>query len=773
MMRTEMSDMRRDNRRLRDESQRAAQESAEARRELEQVRTELMENQGEMTRLTGGADAKLEALRGDLRTFSGSFSDFLGHYDKTMRQVRTNHSVVQGQLDWTKDSVKDLSSTLGGQDVGGMRLSLEDLSDRVQVLAQADYILEERVRHAENRTDGLAATLNKEVMKLRNGMVSPSALREAVAEVSEEVEEVRTQAGVNVTAVSFTVKALQQTLRASIDDVTKTLSSHDQRTDRLTEEVRVQARAFAEDFANFQKSIDFAKGKYDELTGATDGLRARLKEHALLRQNLTQALLKAMNEMGGRIEENDARLDRVEPEVEELKDSLNTFVGQVGAEVIKLHTADEELNLRMEDVEAMVGISNGGDGADVVSRNSNSSSSNSGSSLTDRVTSLEQGLSGLRGNEIPVLFSTLGESRSNHSRLANGLSALEKHLVDARREDFERGLRVQEMNDTLRDLGETSRGLLRASERLSEASSELGASVRDLRAGQEELAGEAERARRERAAVAAATNRAEEALREHAGKNKERQDGLAEAIARLDKRTKNETLALETGLGRLANFSSALKANLTRVLVFAAANKAELLELKVVGNTVEDKLDRLYLLHQTQADAAAEAGGHAAANMTRLRGAAAALERDVDAMAERFRSLEQLLSDHASSAGETEAAVGALRAAQAEAAAALGAIRADVDSARAAQGGADSLVAAVQGSVAALTANVTRVARNLTRLREVEVRDLRERAEEASEERKAVAATVAANRRGLERADEQLQVNRNSQEHRNLKMPQN
>ncbi len=762
LMRGEMTEMRRENRALREESGRATREAAGARAEVEALRAEIRENQGEMVRANGGTETRVEALRGDLRTFSESFSDFLGHYDKTMRQVRTNHSVVQGQLEWTKKSVKDFSSTLGDQDVDGIRGSVEELRESVAILSQADFILEERVRQGENRTEALAASVNKEFLKLRGSVVSAAAFREAMSNLSREVDSVTTEAGMNVTAVRFSVKALEQTLRLTLDDLTRSLTAVDDRTDKLANDLQVQNRAFTEDFMNFQKSIDFAKTKYDELTGLTEGLRVRLREHATLRQNLTTAMLKAMNELGGRIEETDARLeDEMGSRIQRLNASLHTFVGQVGAEVIKLHTTDEELNQRIEDLEEIVvgheeGRHGGGGGVGAVTAYDNTKGSVGGSpSLRDRVSSLEQGMAGLKGNELPVLFSSASESRSNHSRLTAVLRGLERHFVEAKREGFEHGLRIASLNETTLDLGETAKALTGVTERLTEASAELGRRAGELRADAEELAGGLEVAQVERRAMERRAEELREELERHRGKVDEETDALATAMARLDDRQSTRADKLQVALAALANHSAELTANFSRMLVFAAANKAEVLELKVVGNTLEDRMDRLYDLHETRASASASAVRHAAGNITRLHGAADALGRDVDAMTDRLQTLEQVVSDHVLSAGEAQSAV---RAAHREHRTALEAIKLDLETARAERSGVEALVTAVQGKVAGLTSNVTGMARNLTRLREGQVWRLAEEAREAEKQRRLLKEGAAANRRSLELADQQLQV---------------
>ncbi len=744
LMRQEMSEMRADNRKLREASTRAAAEAEAAKRELKDIRGKMKTNQGEMVRLSGGTEAKVESLREDLRTFSESFSDFLGHYDKTMRQVRGNHSTVQDQLEWTKKSVKDLSSTLGDHNVDGLRHSLDELGDRVTVLAQADYILEERVRQNENRTDVFAETLNKELLVLRNSIVSPSAFRQALANVSSQVEEVRAETGVNVTAVAFSVKALEQTMKTSFGDVTRLMTAADDKTDRLTKDVQVQAKAFAEDFMNFQKSIDLAKNKYDELSGVTEGLKVRLREHSTLRQNLTSAMLKAMNELGGRIGETDSKVDTFRPELEQLNESLNTFVGQVGAEVIKLHTMDEELNIRLEDLETAVGAGGG-----VAGRNSNNKTA-SASSLSTRVNTLELKLNQIRGNELPVLLTTAAESRSNHSRLSSGLRGLEKHFVDLKREGFERGLAMATLNDTTRQLGDATRELAGATEALVETTAQLEAGV-------EELAGGLERAQRERNKMRSDTQRLEETLIQEAGKTDERLRGVATALTRLDEGQRNRTSILATDLANLANHTSELTANFSRMLVFAAANKAEVLELKVVGNTLEDKLDRLYDLHQTHQMQTQEAGDHAVGNITRLRGAASALERDVDAMTDRFQTLEQLVSDHLVSAGEMQSDVGRLRSGQGEQGAELQAVRLEMETARAAHEGLERMAASVSERVSALAAEVAEASGNLTR-HERDIDELQEEAVEAQDDRAEIRSRVDANKRGLELADEQLQA---------------
>ena len=236
-------------------------------------------------------------------------------------------------------------------------------------------------------------------------------------------------------------------------------------------------------------------------------------------------------------------------------------------------------------------------------------------------------MTNLQGNELTLLFTAASESRANHSRLSSGLHGLRGHLEEARREGLGRGARLDSLNATL---GEAARELARAAEKLGATQAEQGADLARLETELETT---------------------EAALERHRGESVRRTEAAAAAVAALDFRLNNRTAELERGLGAVANHSAELAANFSRMLVFAAANKAEVLELKVIGNALGDRVDRLSELHDERSAATAAASRHAAGNITRLHGAASALGRDVDAMTERLQTMERLMSEHIIEAG--------------------------------------------------------------------------------------------------------------------------
>ena len=124
-------------------------------------------------------------LENDLRVFSKSFSDFLQHYDKNVRTAKSNHSLLSQEVLWVKRSVNEIGQTLGSSNsaLDSVQGSVEKLSDSVAILSQADYILEERMRSNENRTEVYAATLNGEIMKLKASSVNPMDVKELVKDL--------------------------------------------------------------------------------------------------------------------------------------------------------------------------------------------------------------------------------------------------------------------------------------------------------------------------------------------------------------------------------------------------------------------------------------------------------------------------------------------------------------------------------------------------------------------------------------------------------------
>ena len=97
----------------------------------------------------------------------------------------------------------------------------------------------------------------------------------------------------NHTTLTFSLKALEQSLQLSVHNATQTLVEKD--------------LAFEEDFISLRKSVSFAKDKYDELE-TTQG-------------NLTKAVLKAMNDFGNRLVDTEEAL-------EEINNGFETSIGK-------------------------------------------------------------------------------------------------------------------------------------------------------------------------------------------------------------------------------------------------------------------------------------------------------------------------------------------------------------------------------------------------------------------------------------------------------------
>ena len=175
LMRAEVVDLKSSNRRLKDELGKARLEAREMRSSAERTRNDLARTRSESERRDRESEAKVEGMRHDLKVFSKSFSDFLQHYDGTVKDVTANSTVFRKEIDWAKNTIKTLSSTIGSSDndYASVRLSIKKMSDSITVLTQADYILEERLKGNENRTEKYASRLNSELLKLRSSVVSP------------------------------------------------------------------------------------------------------------------------------------------------------------------------------------------------------------------------------------------------------------------------------------------------------------------------------------------------------------------------------------------------------------------------------------------------------------------------------------------------------------------------------------------------------------------------------------------------------------------------
>jgi len=406
LMRSEMTELRASGRRLREEAATARQEGVDARREATALRKELNALRGEMGNDMGRYGTTVATLSSDVKTLSTSFTTFLTHYDKTLIELRANDSLTLEQVQWAKGQVKDLSATLGASDhnvehkMETVKSSIEKLHDRVAVLTQADYILEERIKGNDNRTETYARTLGREIASIRKTTVTSSLFKEAVTSISQEIDSIRSDVDKNVSTLTFSVKAIEQAHRLTAHNLTKSIGDLDLRVDKLGRDLQAQARAFGEDFLNFQKSIDFAKTKYDELTGVTSGLQTGLRRQERVIANVTTEISRELTLLSTRQEATDGRLTE---DVKAVTESLNTFVGQVGAEIIKLHTADEELKLRAGDLESSLF---GGDAPEDVDQRTPSNaagtrigvSEGGGQGLSQRVSALEQGFATFRSN---------------------------------------------------------------------------------------------------------------------------------------------------------------------------------------------------------------------------------------------------------------------------------------------------------------------------------------------------------------------------------------
>lgn len=118
----------------------------------------------------------------------------------------------------------------------------------------------------------------------RSSSVNIGDLKTIIANVSGELQNIKTSTDMNITTIALSVKALDQSFKMTIHNSSSLLDQKIKgvNSDLITlrEDVQVQAEAFTQDFMSFRKSIDFAKDKYDELAIVTDTLERNLGEQA-------------------------------------------------------------------------------------------------------------------------------------------------------------------------------------------------------------------------------------------------------------------------------------------------------------------------------------------------------------------------------------------------------------------------------------------------------------------------------------------------------------
>ncbi len=420
-MRKEMTELRAADRKSADELSTARLENADLRRQLDAVKAEAMANRGNDER----DRIEVDAMREDLRVFSRSFSDFLGHYDSVAREVRSNHSTLLKEIAWAKKSVRDLSSSLGqaDHDVGSVRTAVSELKDSVATLTQRDFILEKRLEASENLTETVATAINSEVTKIRESVVPAKTFAEAVAGLTKEIDLVARHMSKNI---STTAQTLMKRVDASNRQASLALTDLRATTDTLETDLKRQGQAFSQDFDSFQKSVDLAKQKYDELTITLD---KRLEQHAEMRGNLTAAMLRAMNELSDRVDENDAKLLTLKPDFEALDESHRQLVNQVGAEVVQLRVADANASKRLLKMETI------------------------GNTTDLRLGKIEKMI-----DVLDVAGESLRtEVTKNQSKVSNQFGRMEAHFVDLRRSLFERSQELTTLDERLDEVEEDAR----------------------------------------------------------------------------------------------------------------------------------------------------------------------------------------------------------------------------------------------------------------------------------------------------------------------------
>lgn len=757
IMKNEVLSLKNSNRNFKDEVIKVRDENKGLRTEVATLKALIQENQGNDEKDSDTIETKVDSMRNDLMVFSKSFSDFLEHYDTTVKETRTNHSMMTNQMVWIKNNVKDLSSTLGSSDhnVESVRSTIEGLQNSLQILSQTDFILEERLRSMENETKVTLESVSISIMKMQNTMVSPSFLNEAITNLTQDMHTLKVTTDVNITTLSFSVKAMEQTLtvmlqNTSMDVGTSIKKVHDF-VNQLQGDFKLQSEAVQEDFDSFKKSIAFAKDRYDELLELTSTLDNKLEEHVDFRANFTRAVMAAMNDFGARLGDAESSMEVVMPQIDLINSSITTFIGQVGTEILNLQSKDEglrndldKLNLTVSQHEVTTFVQG-----------------NLTLSLREQIYHLEHDMTTLQGNTSSLTLS-VSESVRNHTLMFSGLRALEKHFIDVKKDMFEMKLNIVSVNATLTNLGEVGTDLTRmrvaltdtvdgVNQRLEEISADTGTIKDDLTMLWNNTATLSNRVQRLAENITDTTNNFNSALDNVSSLHLQSRKNI-EKIG-------NKTNILEVGLTGLMNYSVEVQGNLSRMLVFAAENKAGILELKVADTNLEDKVDELFDMHDIHKDRVTENKGATEANLTRLSGLTSALEGELDTMTERYKTLEALFNNYVKSAGDLESDVARLRDDTIATKNDLDTVKYDLASVKAESTGVDVFVSSIQNHISSLTSNMTSVAANLTNARN-EITDNKARMGQMSLMMEMLSANVTENRNGLLLADEQFQISR-------------
>ena len=178
---------------------------------------------------------------------------------------------------------------------------------------------------------------------------------------------------------------------------------------------------------------------------------------------------------------------------------------------------------------------------------------------------------------------------------------------------------------------------------------------------------------------------------------------------------------------------------------------------KVVTNSLEDQVARLYDMHDAHATNVIEMNDYAQRNLSRLGSAAKGIEADIDTMTLRFQTLEELLSNYAKSSGNLQSNVQLIREESKQTRNDLDSLRYDLGTVKAESKGADVLMASVQNHISELTSNITTLSGNLTQTKG-DVSNIQTKIMKMDTSINLLNGNVADNRNGLLLADEQFQM---------------
>ncbi|TRY70641.1 hypothetical protein TCAL_15045 [Tigriopus californicus] len=720
LMRKEVISIKASNKRLKtevddtlDENKALKNQVSALAKDLADTREALNKSEGNMAKESSTVNTKVEVMRTDLQVFSKSFSDFLQHYQDHADQTKANVTSLSKRMNALKGSVQELSSSSG--DISGeVKASLETMTNSIAVLTQTDYILQDRLKQTENMTQAFASEIGTEIMKLRTTIISPTFFNDAIGNLSREINNAKVENEMNITTLSFSVKALEQNIKLLLlnttEETEENIMTIKDAIKQIRQEIKLQSDAFATDFVSVRKSVDFAKGKYDELSIFADTINLKLRHNIEVRNNFTTVVLLAMNDLGSRIEVSEEALAELQPQLVAFNKSLSNLMGQVGTEILRLQDTNSVLQTRL-------GLLN-----DTMTEHQDATVVNSNVTigLSEKISGLETKLHMVEGNATLLSIKTQ-QSERNYTIIVRGITSLEKHFIDMKQDMFSTKLNVGVINNTVSNLGLVTESLGAMQDDMDNVTQTIKTKLVEMADHSNEVKGEMTILWNTTAVISTKLQEMVQNVTHLQGRVTQETDKNALTNSRQNKRMDkfgNTTSALEIGLTGLMNYSVEVQANISRLLVFAAENKAEILELKVANSGLEAQMGTLNDLHDIHNDKVTEHAGLTEANITRLNGLAGALETELDVMTQRYQTLESLFANYAQTAGDLGEDVQKIQDEQMETRNSIETMKFDLSKVEAGTAGVDVFISSIQGHISMLTSNVTSLNGNFTATKE-------------------------------------------------------